>query len=83
MERGVRPALWVLVLHPQAGKFTQGCGPTCVMLGLGRVTLVYKGTWGHRKAVPMVKLADERIPWWSSGLCIQYRKHRFDPWSGN
>ena len=53
------------------------------MLGLGRVILVYKGTWGHRKAVPMVKLADERIPWWSSGLCIQYRKHRFDPWSGN
>ena len=39
------------------------------MLGLGRVTLVYKGTWGYTKAVPVVKVAGERIPWWPSVLC--------------
>lgn len=45
VESCIGPALWVSVLHPQAGKFTQGCGQTCVRLGLKRVVLGM--TWAH------------------------------------
>lgn len=65
--RGVLGQLCKCSVSAPGRKATQGCGQTYGRLGLGRVTLVCRGTWGHSEAVPLVQVAGEAGWGWSGG----------------